>query len=324
MFLTDYPRYVPSRDYVRAIDEMVEKLRHYPGVVSIYQIGGVSNPGISDIDLLVIFDDDARCHLNPLEGLTPLQRYLYVHNLFGATRVVFAESQKYDFFHDYKLLHGQQFDIGNKKLPREYREDVNIQAALEYLVKMYINMTIERTYGIIRARGVLLLAKAMKYDFEALGVNAGPATEMIRQIIDWRSHWFDEKIGTKRLMSWHEDFRAELEKIIEAGAARHGFFIPSWADTRIAGNVTLMQARALGHRRRGISLPGIFGWLGKRYFNFQHRLNKFVFEIPFTTDPVPSPILERHAFITDICEFNRRNLPYFIPVPYGLSLFRRK
>jgi hypothetical protein len=323
MLLTDYPRFVPPRDYTRAIDEMVEKLRHYPGVVSIYQIGGVGNPGISDIDLLVIFSDDARCLLNPLDGLTAPQRYLYAHNLFGATSSVFTESQRYDFFHNYKLLHGREFDIGHKKLPREQLEMVNVQSALEYLIKMYINMTIERTYGIVRTRGVLLLAKAMKYDLDALGMASGPAAEMVRQIIHWRNHWFDEIVSADALVSWHDRFYDALGKVIEAGITGHGFFVPAWADLRIAANVILERGRRLGYRRHGVCLPSAFGRLGRKYFNFQHRLNRFVFEIPLMHEPMPAPVRDRHVFITDICELNRRNLPHFIPAPYGLSIFRR-
>lgn len=323
MLLTDYPSFVPLHDYTRAIDSMLDKLKQLPGIVSVYQIGGVSNPGISDIDLLVLFEDDARCALNPLDGLSTTERYLYVHNLFGTSVGIFRGYLKYDFFHNYRLLYGREFEFDSAKLPQAQREAVNAQSALEYLVKMYINMTIERIYGIVRARGVLLLAKAVKYDLDALGRSDGAPAEMIRQIMDWRKHWFDAAPTGDSIVRWHGRFYEELREILRKGIAAHGFFIPSWADRRIAANVRLRDAPDVGYRRRGFALPSAFGRLGRKYFNMQHRLNRFVFELPITSDSIPAPLLERHGFITDACEYNWRHLRCFIPVPYGISIFRR-
>lgn len=324
MYLTDFPYRVPLQDYSSAIEAMVEKLKHYPGVESIYQIGGMGNPGISDIDLFVVFSDDARCLFNPLDDLSPPHRYLFVHNVFGATSTDFIKSQQYDFFHDYKLVYGREFQIGQLKLPEEKLRTVNAQAAIEYLIKLYANMTVERTYGIIRVRGMLLLAKAVKYDLDALMINPDSLSAMVRRVLHWRNHWFEEKVDPASLLMFHEHFYDEIRKIIISGIAKHGFFIPAWADLRIADNMTLVQAHRVGFRRRGVCLPSAFGWMGRKYFNLQHRMNRFVFEAPFKTDQIPGPILDRHSFITEICAHNSMNLPYFAPAPYGLPLFRRK
>lgn len=324
MRLTDYPWLLTPQDYTSATKAMVEKLKQYIGVVSIYQIGGVSNPGISDVDLFVVFDDDIKCIQNPLDGLSPQQRYLFVHNVFGTTHAYFRKSQVYDFFHDYKLIHGRDLPLGEGKLPEEQRGAVNVQAALEYLVKMYVNMTIERTYGILRVRGLLLLAKAIKYDLEYLKMDTGAASDLIGQIVHWRNTWFAERISAESLTEWHDKFYAALREVIENGIAQHGFFIPTWSDLRIAANMTLVLARTIGYRHRGVCLPSALGWLGRKYYNIQHRMNRFVFEVPFVTADIPVPVLERHNFITEMCLHNSRHIPSFVPAPYGLPLFRRK
>jgi hypothetical protein len=147
---------------------------------------------------------------------------------------------------------------------------------------------------------------------------------MVHQVLHWRNQWFEMRVDSDLLRMWHERFYGELVKIIESGIAEHGLFIPSWVDLNIAGNMKLTQTSGFGFRRRGISLPSAFGCMGRKYFNLQHRLNKFVFEVPFNADNVPSHILDRHSFIAEMCDHNSRNLPYFVPAPYGLPLFRRK
>ena len=78
-YFNDYPYYVPLRIYENAIQGMVEKLRRQEGIISIFQIGSIIHPGISDIDMVVVFKENGVFHLNPLQGLTKIERYLFIH-----------------------------------------------------------------------------------------------------------------------------------------------------------------------------------------------------------------------------------------------------
>ena len=99
MYLTNFPRFVPVSSYDFAIQRMVQKLKRQDGVVCIFQIGSINSPGISDIDMLVVFEDGVECSLNPLEDLSKRERYLFSHNLFGVSKTNFSEAQRYTFFH---------------------------------------------------------------------------------------------------------------------------------------------------------------------------------------------------------------------------------
>ena len=98
MRVIDYPRRVTIVDYENAISRMVGQLVSMPGVTTVYQIGGVSNPGISDIDLVVVFEDGQRVSSDPCRGLNKSDSYLFAHGLFGINRGNFAEASRHSFF----------------------------------------------------------------------------------------------------------------------------------------------------------------------------------------------------------------------------------
>lgn len=51
------PRLLAPADYDRALDEFASKYSQHPDVLGIYQFGSVHNPGISDLDFIVVVND---------------------------------------------------------------------------------------------------------------------------------------------------------------------------------------------------------------------------------------------------------------------------
>ena len=127
----DYPYYVPLRIYENAIQGMVEKLRRQEEVISIFQIGSISHPGISDIDLVVVFKENGTFHLDPLEGLSKTERYLFIHTPFGVSKTDLKEAQRYTFFQNWRLLWGEKLIGEGNNLSEEETKRLKIQTALE-------------------------------------------------------------------------------------------------------------------------------------------------------------------------------------------------
>lgn len=323
MKLVDFPVYVPPDRYQRSIDSMVARLREFPGVRSIYQIGGVSTPGVSDIDLLVIFDDGASCRRNPLQGLDKPDRYLYIHSLFGLPESHFRESLQYVFFHDYNHLWGERLALPERRQAQEVDRGIRAQAALEYLIKLYISMSVERTYRIIKVRNLLLHAKALLYDLSDLEITSGPLPGLLARMIEWRSRWFGNRPDRESLLQWYDDFYRHLGIELGAAIVARKFYVPAWGDLRIARNMRMVPSAGLSCRHTGITLPAMFGGIGEKYFNVQHRFNRFEFHVPVVSTGIPREISRRHEFVTGLNEYNARNLPYFVPVAYGLPIFSR-
>ena len=62
-------------DYRASIDRVLKKVNQCGGIVAVYQIGGLSAPGISDIDLVVIVEDDTIVQQDPLEDISDHDKY---------------------------------------------------------------------------------------------------------------------------------------------------------------------------------------------------------------------------------------------------------
>lgn len=322
MYLTDFPRFVPVSMYDLAIQKMVKKLRRQDGILSIFQIGSTNNPGISDIDMLVVFEDGIKCNLNPLEDLSKTDRYLFSHNLYGISKTSFFESQRYTFFHNYNLLWGEELLLGESDLSRDEIQVLKNQTALEYLIQMFVSSTIELTYGIVKVRGLLMHAKALSYDLEFLNVSTGRLFDLIQTIILWRNRWFDKRPDNQKLKKWIQEFYEELTALLEATLQTIEFYLPDWANLRIARNVKLVRSEKFGYMHNGIALPTMFGDLGRKYFNVQHRFNTFGFRVPITASEIPDELCRRFSFVRNIKMEQSLNLPYFMSLtsPLNMSL----
>ena len=76
MIITDYPKFVNLDEYNSLITKIVDSLSKNNIVKSIYQIGHIGTLGISDIDLVIIFENDKKTNHNPRENLSKNDRYL--------------------------------------------------------------------------------------------------------------------------------------------------------------------------------------------------------------------------------------------------------
>lgn len=320
MYLTDFPRFVPVSAYDLAIERMVGKLRQQDGVVSIFRVGSINSPGISDIDILVVFEDGVKCSLNPLKDLSKIERYLFSHNLYGISKTNFFDAQRYTFFHEYNLLWGEQLPFGQSDSSGEKMQALKTQTALEYLIKMFINTTVERTYSIVRVRGLLVLTRALLYDLEFLNISSGRLFDLIQTVILWRDHWFEEKPHKQKLKIWIHEFYEELTTFLETMLHTKMLYLPKWANLRVARNMTLVPSKKFGYTHKGMTLPAGLGDLGRKYFNTQHRFNTFQFQIPITTSEIPCGLLKRFSFMRNIRKENDHDLPYFMPLTSSLNI----
>lgn len=309
----NFPRHVEPAVYERAIEQVIEWLQEVDGIVSIYQVGSVSAPGISDIDLLAVFEDDAVVDGNPIARLTGDERYLFTHGPFGVCRRDFHRGQRYTFYHNYTLRWGDDLRPADSDLGADDVAGIKRQIALEFLIANYISKTVDRTYGLVSVRNVLLSVKALRYDMEYLGVTDGELYDLINQLIRWREAWFEQPIGKDRFEKWFDAFYAALHLFLTAHLRRHRFFLPPWASRRYARHIRLEKAQRLDWRRKGIVVPLGKRHLGKKYTKLHNRLNQFTFSVP-ATDQGSEVLEERFRFLKSMRRHNERHLASFAPL----------
>jgi hypothetical protein len=309
----DHPRYIPKEDYDRTIEQMINILTREKGIISIYQIGSISNPGISDIDLVAVFDDNVQYPLSPLGELNSTHRYLFTHGLYGVSKKHLNEVKTYTLFHNWRLVWGETLIENVNGLSEEEIATLKIQTAFEYLLKMYINMTIEKTYRIIKLRNLLLHVKALQYDLEYLNVTSGEIMEMVDQIIKWRNNWFNSQPSKEVISEWIKKFYDELYKLLNDTFKREKLYLPGIRPQNITKNIRIIPADHFHYFHKGVVLPSDLGIFSRKIVNLQHRFNKFDFFIPLNSLKLPSIIEKRFVIFGKLIKDAQLRLLAFSP-----------
>jgi hypothetical protein len=318
--LIDAPKYVTADRYDAAITEMLNVLSRQHGIAAIYQIGHVATPGISDIDLVAVFADDATCTANPRETLSPEARYLFIHNPFSATATDFAEGRSCSFFHNYVHLWGAEITGSAPGLSSDAEAVLKRQVALEYLLSMYIGMSTDRTYGVVRLRPLLLQAKGLLYDCEFLGITSGPFVDAIRRLVATREDWFQTEAGANDLREQWLTLDTELETFLRRTLERETLFLPPSPPYRFSRNVRIHAGDSLRYRRSGLRVPAQLALLGKLYLKLQRRFTRLDFEVPFESGSVPAVVRSHFARTRRLLEKNRSRFPHFLALTSSLTL----
>lgn len=309
MRFTERPRPVERRDYTTAIDRMVERVARFEGCCAVYQLGSVGTPGISDVDLLVVFEDGVACSENPLAGMPEADRYLFVHALFGLSRSLFEQAQHYTtLFENCRSMWGEALPIHAREARYGTAGPLKRQLALEYLLANYIAKTMERATGLLSVRKLFLNVKGLRYDLECLGIREGALYDLLTEALVWREAWFEMPVVVSRLEDWFRAFYRALHQTLGRVLAETPLYFPDWIEGQFARNVRVAPGAKLGFAQQGLRLPA---WPGRTVQKIRRRLLRFTFTVPVTR-VCPHPVLDdRFAFLRDLKRYNARHLPHF-------------
>ncbi len=328
MKLIDFPRPVPLTEYHATIDSVATRLLQGEGCISVYQVGGLSSPGISDIDLVAVYHDNAICRDDPRVALTPTQQYLFPHTVFGTSETLFHESQTYTFFHNYRHIKGEQLiDVSANNTSAACHRDPALvhQAANEYLVRMYVNLLVERTFGVCKVRNLLLNAKALLYDVQFLGIEENGLTRLIDQSIEWRTRWFLQPPPSQVVRAWHGRLWMVFHEFLESHFETSKFYLPDRAH-RLGRSIQIRQGSVFKSAHRGIVFPWkTVQWLPSKQLPLAisalHRLGQFTVQIPYRSGrDVPPRIRDSFDYVQRVRTHNQRHLPKFMPLMSSLVL----
>ncbi len=316
--LVESPHSVPLREYDDELSHMAEWLLQFPEVCSVYQVGSVAAPGISDLDLVVVFQDDQKFAVQPLNSLTPSGKYLFIHNLYGCSKNQFAQAQRFSFFGTFKLLAGEKFP--EHSTISNLSNSLKTQVALEFLVKMYVNLILQIEYKTLKARSLLLHVKGLLFDLEFLGVQSGSLYNCIQDCMEIRKKWFDRENSAAALINWVDRFMPALHSFLQEQMKQHVLYVSPSSSLQIARNIQLKNSDALGYTRTGFPLP--FGSLifGEKIHNALNKFNNFQIKCPYSQENLPTDIEEYFNFIDTCRKYNQSYLPHFFTLSSSLHV----
>ncbi|MFW9970749.1 MAG: hypothetical protein ACFFDF_11175 [Candidatus Odinarchaeota archaeon] len=314
------PKYIKREEYLKSIDKTVESLKNQKGIHSIFQVGNINHPGISDIDLVVVFKDNSKNDYNPSKYLTGIGRYLFTHDIAGICESHFKLTERFLYYHNINHLEGKAIKLSGERLNTSQVEAIKIQTALEFLLSYFIDISIQLKYRVIKLRTLLQHLKAIKFDLDYLKISSGEIYVMIQQLLTWLDNWFEKPLEKKMICEWVSKFYIELKNFLEKSLIENSFYIPEWANLKIGRNVKIEFGNHVDFKFSGFCLPPRISAINKKTFNLNNRLNSFIFTIPYSNNPPNEILRERFLFFREIKDHALINFPYFTPLVPGFPL----
>lgn len=191
------PKQYSLEDYKEAVSFIIKKYSKINGLISIYNWGGKFTPGISDLDIIFVFDK------SKVSAMPFFKRIFYILN--GKYRYI----ARHPFFYidagsfenigyiypdaEFKLIYGKNIKI--KKISSKDAYFSRIALMSDVIVRHYPRDFLEQTIiKIINARDMLLRLNSMKYTLTTIELITKDKNKELAnklgQIEYLRKNWF--------------------------------------------------------------------------------------------------------------------------------------
>ncbi len=316
------PKYIAPEVYETTIEKMVEVLKREDSIQAIYRLGNVNHPGISDIDIIVVFKNGSQCQLNPMGSLDELGRYLFTHNLFAASEEQFKKVLPYSFWDNLTCIWGEALVLHSNESRFSEAEEVfyKEQVGLEFLQKNHIELSVQKKYGVIKLRSILQEIKGVRYDLDFLGVEGLRINTLMIDFLLQLDHWFDKAFDPIAFSLWLDQYHSALEDAIRyLNAQSKLVWLPSGQDLNYGRNVSIKNGDVLHCKPEGLFLPPSLLVKNKKIYNAHQRMNRFEITMRYKTEDPDGLNRKRfHAFQIHQRE-NKENYPHFAALLTSLA-----
>jgi hypothetical protein len=319
----NWPIYLKPQDYERAIAAVLNSLADNKELLGLFQIGSVSDPGISDIDLVAVFADDYATQQDPLAVLDKKLRYLFPHGVFAISRSHFQEYRRFLFHFKFNKLFGKLHETSPvSSLKPEEESILKNQIAMEFLFLNYMKKEIESAYRMVDVRGTLLSAKAILFDLDFLGMNDSELTTLIQQLIAWRKQWFASTPRPEIFDDWNQKLIGALRTFMTECLKGKIFYLPNAHESiRYARHIQIKRADFAKPERKGFAFLLPLMPINKKYFRLWHRLNQFIFSLPWKKEGIPEILNGRFTSAIKLKEYQIKHFPLYSPLIGNIQKF---
>ena len=322
MHFLDKPQPEKVETYHQAVDFLLNRIIKINGVVAVYQFGNITTPGISDIDLLVIFKDNIFLDFNAFDNYPLKFRKLFTHDLDAMALSFCKRTSRYASWNNIQCLWGQDGLLGHFETASEEEiRQLKIQIALEYLVTNYVDLTVQLTYDIIKLRAFFQHLKGLHYDLEYLGYNSGNIYEKIQILRGWIKDWFIKVPSEKEISNWAKCFYDEYFIFLKSVFSHYKLYVPKKDKYVYSRNITFHPGKDINYKHSGIILPALLSkFAKKKIYNLQHRFNNFKFNIPIQHQHNFKIIEERSVYFEELKKYNKIHFPNFGTLNTGFQV----
>ena len=314
----DHPVKILVSQYDELKMKLVNQLLSNNSVLAVYQMGSVKDPGISDLDIICVFKNNSECAINLRKGLSSSEKKILTHGIFGLEERDIELTISNNLLSNLQLLGGKNLNLNNYEVI--FNQDLRDQIALEYMIKMFITLDVQTKLGIVKLRSFLLLGKAIMFDLELLGIKEGKLFDAVNQVLHYRNVWYDNKPQEKDVKELILNFYAALENLLIKILEDKGFYLPNH-NISLPGGFKINRGEPFQKHHKGLVLPSLFQFFGKKYINLQYRLNTFAYQIPYSVPNSDTFLYKRFKFSEQMVTRNRVSFPNFMSVTSSLSMY---
>jgi hypothetical protein len=322
MHLIDLPKYYPESTYLKLIDKIIGNHKNYDEISMIYQIGSISTPGISDIDLIFVFKDNCDFKINIKKYILKKENYLLSHNPFGIPEKYVKDISGINMFSNFKLLYEKEYNKNLIAKDNRINDAIKIQTALEYLLKIFISLSIQNELRTFKVRSLLLEIKALKYDFEILENTSNELMKCFNNLLDLRENWFSinncKRNFVNEILALFPLLLNYLKNILDKNIIK----LPIENSFNYTKNYKLILKNDFNYKSKGIGRYLLnWGIKSKRVFNLANRFNKYLLELKWMNKFDENDIImKKFEAEKNLISYNNKYLPFFLPLKSSLNI----
>jgi hypothetical protein len=313
MRLIDIPVFYDIDIYKKLIEDICIEYSKYEEIKSIYQIGSVKTPGISDLDFIFVFKDDVHFGKDIKNRQDIVYNYIILHNPFGISEKHWNIHNTFSLFSGYKHIYGKN------NLQKDYKSPaprVQIQIALEYILRFFITLSMQIQLNVLKVRSLLLEVTALVKDLEILNTPLDELDVTLKQLLYLRENWFLNKDNYSKFKLNITDFYIQLKSYLPDLLTQFSFYIPVEEHINYLKNFKITRNKDFRFASNGIGRYFSFLNMGSKiFFNFANRFQSYELYMPWVSDLNHSDILYmKYVYDRDILIYNRTYLPFFLPL----------
>ena len=299
-----------KEDYYHLYDKVIETLKNNSDVKCICTFGGVNQPGISDIDLLITFKKDSRFNGDIISDLSAKEKSLFTHGIMALSEQHWFQNKAYALWDNQKIIFGTE-PIGNIiKMNDDELRIIKKETALEFFYTNYIDLTLQKEYGIIKLRDTLQHTKGLIYDLDYLNISNSPIDNYISKAKGWIDNWHISQPTNSEIIIWFIKFYDAYSLFLIEIFKYNRIFLSDRLTRLFAKNILLTNSDTISYKRKGIKTPSIlYPILQKRTLKISNKLNKFEFFMPSTNQPENFILEKRIAFFSEMKKYNQQHFP---------------
>ena len=308
-----------TAEYHQVYDFVVNHYRNNEKVKCICTFGNINKPGISDIDLLVVFKDQTSCDDKILNIIPDHLHYLFTHGVMALNEKHWSANRKYALWDNQKTIYGTEPETENEIIEESAKQSLKIQTAIEFLVVNYIDLKLQSENKTIKLRDLLQHTKGLVYDLEYLNITNSKIIPYVTKVKKWISNWFLQIPADQEINNWFTEFEREYEIFLQETLTQFPLYLPEAKNYQFSKSIKLVPSKNLAYSRKGINAPsGLSTFLGKTYSKVQNKLNTYTIEVPIVNQPSDKILEERVQFFKEMKSYNNEHFPNFASLTTSL------